>query len=185
MNKNLESYIKIYRKAIDLDFCKKTISELNSLEFEEYNFYDKEESTLSKKDPHFSFDKNISIYPELLKKLRTLAYRYIIDLNCSWYTQFQSITPIKFNRYIPSKELTLHCDHIHSIFDGNRKGIPIFSIVGLLNDDFEGGRFTMFDNDIIDLSAGDVLIFPSNFLYPHRVFEITKGVRYSFVSWVY
>ena len=34
-----------------------------------------------------------------------------------------------------------HQDHIHSIFDGNEKGIPILSIVGNLNDDFEGSEF--------------------------------------------
>ena len=35
------------------------------------------------------------------------------------------------------------------------------------------------------LNQGDVLIFPSNFLYPHKVNSIKKGTRYSFVSWVW
>ena len=37
----------------------------------------------------------------------------------------------------------------------------------------------------IDLKQGSVLIFPSNFMYPHEVESITKGSRYSFVSWVW
>jgi predicted 2-oxoglutarate/Fe(II)-dependent dioxygenase YbiX len=37
----------------------------------------------------------------------------------------------------------------------------------------------------IELKAGSIMIFPSNFLYPHKVVEVTKGVRYSYVSWVW
>ena len=33
--------------------------------------------------------------------------------------------------------------------------------------------------------TGDILIFPSNFMYPHRVEPVKKGIRFSFVSWVY
>ena len=37
----------------------------------------------------------------------------------------------------------------------------------------------------IQLKKGDVLVFPSNFLYPHKVEPVTKGLRYSIISWVY
>ena len=37
----------------------------------------------------------------------------------------------------------------------------------------------------IDTKKGDLLIFPSNFLYPHEVEPVTKGVRYSYVSWIW
>ena len=78
-----------------------------------------------------------------------------------------------------------HCDHISSLFDGKRKGIPILSIIGLLNDDFEGGELIMFEDKKIDTKKGDLLIFPSNFMYPHEIMPVTKGVRYSYVSWVW
>ena len=81
-----------------------------------------------------------------------------------------------------------HADHIHSIFEnglGTPTGIPILSVIGVLNEDFEGGEIEMFENTKIKPQTGDVLIFPSNFLYPHKVCEVTKGTRYSFVSWVY
>ena len=76
-----------------------------------------------------------------------------------------------------------HCDHIHSLFDGNRKGIPTLSILGLLNDNFEGGEFVMFGDTTIEFKKGDLLLFPSNFLFPHRVDPVKKGTRYSFISW--
>jgi predicted 2-oxoglutarate/Fe(II)-dependent dioxygenase YbiX len=78
-----------------------------------------------------------------------------------------------------------HCDHIHSMFDGTRKGIPSLSILGSLNNDYEGGELVFWQDQKIELKAGSIMIFPSNFLYPHKVVEVTKGVRYSYVSWVW
>ena len=37
--------------------------------------------------------------------------------------------------------------------------------LGVLNDDYEGGEFYLVDEKT-DLSKGDVIIFPSNFMYP-------------------
>ena len=37
----------------------------------------------------------------------------------------------------------------------------------------------------IDLSKGDIIIFPSNFMYPHKVEPVTKGTRYSYISWIW
>ena len=78
-----------------------------------------------------------------------------------------------------------HCDHIHDLFDGNTKGIPILSIVGSLNNDYNGGDFIMWGNQKIEIPAGSIIVFPSNFMYPHCVTQVTEGTRYSFVSWVY
>jgi len=64
------------------------------------------------------------------------------------------------------------------------------SIIVNLNEDYEGGDFIFFNpsnnKDIIhreSLKKGTILIFPSNFLYPHSIEPITKGTRYSLVSW--
>ena len=37
----------------------------------------------------------------------------------------------------------------------------------------------------IELKKGDLLIFPSNFMYPHRVEPVLSGIRYSYISWVW
>ena len=66
-----------------------------------------------------------------------------------------------------------HYDHIHSIFDGQMKGVPIVSIVANLNEDYEGSEFYCRDEKI-ELKTGDILLFPSNFMYPHEVRETTK-----------
>jgi predicted 2-oxoglutarate/Fe(II)-dependent dioxygenase YbiX len=91
-------------------------------------------------------------------------------------------TPL-FNRYEAGTEMRPHADHIQTIFDGIKKGIPILSVVGLLNDDFGGGEFCFWDDHTVSLKAGDIVIFPSLFMYRHRVTKVTSGTRYSFVSW--
>ena len=48
----------------------------------------------------------------------------------------------------------------------------------------EGGEFFMIDKQR-EFSKGDILIFPSNFIYPHVVKPVTKGIRYSFISWIW
>ena len=73
-------------------------------------------------------------------------------------------------------------DHIHSLFDGQRKGIPILSILGVLNEGYEGGEFVFFQDYEVPLKAGDIMVFPSNFMYPHTVKELTKGERFTFVT---
>jgi predicted 2-oxoglutarate/Fe(II)-dependent dioxygenase YbiX len=31
--------------------------------------------------------------------------------------------------------------------------------------------------------SGDVVVFPSLFLFPHRIEEVTENIRYSGVAW--
>jgi alkylated DNA repair dioxygenase AlkB len=102
-------------------------------------------------------------------------------IGTSWIKHFSQV---RLNRYKVGTKMRMHQDHIQSLFDGKLKGIPIISIVGLLNDNYEGGEF-MCRKKEIKLIRGDVLMFPSNFMYPHEVKEITKGIRYSFVNWAF
>jgi predicted 2-oxoglutarate/Fe(II)-dependent dioxygenase YbiX len=91
---------------------------------------------------------------------------------------------IRFNRYTQGQVMRKHHDHIHSIFDGRDKGIPVLSFVGNLNEDYEGGELAFFDGSRqIGLKTGDICMFPSCFLYPHEVREVRTGCRYSFAAW--
>ena len=35
----------------------------------------------------------------------------------------------------------------------------------------------------IDILPGRLIVWPSNFMYPHTVKPVTKGTRYSIVAW--
>ena len=124
--------------------------------------------------------EDISLLSRYLKK----AIDSYSDVHKNLQSNVSTIVSPKFNRYEEGCQMPTHVDHIKSLFDGRYRGIPVLSIVGLVGDKFEGGEFYCREKEI-PLNKGDVLIFPSCFLYPHEVRRISSGVRYSFVSWAF
>ena len=61
--------------------------------------------------------------------------------------------------------------------------VNIHNYIIFLNDDFKGGQFIESELQL-NISKGDVLIFPSNFMFPHEVKKVTKGTRWSIISWL-
>jgi predicted 2-oxoglutarate/Fe(II)-dependent dioxygenase YbiX len=90
---------------------------------------------------------------------------------------------IRFNRYSPGQIMRQHQDHIHNLFDGEHRGIPVFSLIGNLNEGYEGADLYFWEEYKVPLGVGDICLFPSLFMYPHGVTEATRGRRYSFVCW--
>ena len=187
MEKKLEFYIKSY-KSIDKKTCKKIVKEIKNIDWLKHTFYDVQEKTFINRSGDNELDVgfiNSDTKNLLMQKIWDSYYSYISDLNFSWFNGWQGHSEVRFNRYEKNHLMAEHCDHIHSMFDGQRKGIPTMSALGLLNDDYEGGELIMFQDTIIPFKAGDIIIFPSCFLYPHKIEPVTKGVRYSFVSWAW
>ena len=55
----------------------------------------------------------------------------------------------------------------------------------LLNDDFTGGEFSFWGGEkIISPKKGSVVMFPSNFMYPHKILPVKDGTRYSVITWL-
>jgi len=188
MKDKLKDYIKVYN-VLDKSLCKKIRKEIEKINWETHLFYSDRHKDYKarneKKELDVSWD-HIKTKKLLTDKVWKCIYQYVmVDFKNDCFTGWTGFTNIRFNRYRKGKLMARHCDLIRDMFDGTKKGIPTLSIVGLLNDDFEGGEFVMFGNDIIKLKQGDVLIFPSTFMYPHKVNTIKKGIRDSFVSWVW
>lgn len=118
----------------------------------------------------------------IAKKGFEAAQKYLAEFPTFWITD--ACLP-RLNRYTVNSNMELHVDHIHSLFDGNAKGIPILSIVHLFNDDFKGGDFVFNNEYKVDLKKGDILLFPSVFIYQHKVETITEGERLSCVQWAW
>jgi len=56
----------------------------------------------------------------------------------------------------------------------------------ILSDQYTGGEFCFFNRALCyQLEKGDAISFPSNFMYPHEISEVTSGVRYVIVTWFY
>lgn len=80
-------------------------------------------------------------------------------------------------RYKEGEFYTEHTDHY-------LQAPRIVSCSFTLNDDFEGGDFGFFNRELIyKPPKGSALMFPSNFMYPHEIIPVIKGIRYSIVTW--
>ena len=53
------------------------------------------------------------------------------------------------------------------------------------NNDYEGADLFFWEKDVVELGKGDIIIFPSLFLFPHGVTEAISGTRYSGVCWAW
>jgi predicted 2-oxoglutarate/Fe(II)-dependent dioxygenase YbiX len=149
--------------------------------------------------------KNLTVAHGLDKKIRNVKgyhlnfktptnlfyWNYIkqeIERLYPFYTiKFPKMTTEKINqidllKYTPGGKYEVHTDHFTT-------SIRHLSIIINLNDDYEGGDLIFTDQNKkeikrLKLSKGSIVFFPSNFMYPHSIQPITKGTRYSIVSWL-
>lgn len=188
MEKNLNSYIKIYDNWLDLDVCDTTVKDLEKVNWSKHLFYNNNSDTLhaksGDKELDISYDM-VSTNNQIMKRIWDSYLEYVKEFNFDWFQGWSGHTLVRYNRYLENRVMAKHCDHINDIFDGTRKGIPVLTSLGALNDDYEGGEFVMFDDDVIEIKKGSIIVFPSNFLYPHKIEPVTKGIRYSYVSWAW
>ena len=81
-----------------------------------------------------------------------------------------------FIKYGPGQHFQEHHDH------GFSYNCTV-SLVAYPNDDYEGGElYFRLQNLSIKPDAGDLYIFPSNYMYPHRAMPVTSGTKYSIVT---
>ena len=61
------------------------------------------------------------------------------------------------------------------------------SISVCLSNEFEGGEFVFKLPEgeyTVPQNIGDAVVFPSNFMFPHQVNQVTRGTRYALIGWV-
>ena len=92
------------------------------------------------------------------------------------------INQIDLLKYTSGGKYEIHTDH----FTNTPRHL---SIIINLNDNYRGGDLIFTDQKNkeikrLKLSKGSIIFFPSNFMYPHSIEPITKGTRYSIVSWL-
>jgi hypothetical protein len=81
-----------------------------------------------------------------------------------------------FIKYVPGHHFMEHHDH------GFSYNCTV-SLVGYINDDYEGGELYFRLQDLnIKPKAGDLYIFPSTFMYPHQAKVVKSGTKYSLVT---
>jgi hypothetical protein len=200
MQTNMMDYCLKLENFLDEKFCDQSINVLDSASYVKHewdgygeSFADDEATNkadfANKYSDVVDFDNTTGpgieeIDKHIIVNLKDAFLKYLGAFKYGWFRGWQGYTGIKFNRYTEGQEMRLHWDNIHSMFDGERRGVPILSVIGLLNDDYEGGELYISENKT-EMKKGDLIIFPCSFMYPHEVKPVTKGVRHSYVSWLW
>ena len=94
---------------------------------------------------------------------------------------FDKIKTIQILKYTENGHYLWHTDH--SLTEPRT-----ISAIFLLNNDYEGGELCFLDqikheSFKVENRPGRLIMWPSNYLFPHSVSPVTKGVRYSVVLW--
>lgn len=98
------------------------------------------------------------------------------------YSKMYNINNLKyweafnFIKYGPGQHFKEHHDH------GFSYNCTV-SLVAYPNDDYEGGELYFRLQDLkVKPEAGDLFIFPSNFMYAHQAMPVHSGKKYSIVT---
>jgi hypothetical protein len=186
---DLRSYLRIYRNCLDKDICSDIINELElHNKWVQHVYHDAKTDSLSSINGDKELD--VCIYDIkhkdiVVQSVYNCFNYYLRDLNMSFFSSFNAFSEIRYNRYKQDCIMSEHVDHIQSIFDGQNKGVPFMSALGILNTDYEGGELIFWQNQKLEVETGDIIVFPSNYLYPHKILPVKDGIRYSFVSWAF
>jgi hypothetical protein len=102
----------------------------------------------------------------------------IFDYATSWEISISSFEPLVFARY------TAPAGYFRPHSDDSLEVIRSVSAVLYLNSSYEGGEltFTRLDDLKIKPEAGDLVVFPSTYLYKHASEILTKGTKYCVVA---
>lgn len=178
--KSLRDYIEIFKPKKPL----LTKDEIDSLVWGTGEWSDGNANFIDYQKCGMSFCTEKDMYDTLTSWAQQCSNMYSITHQ---FTINAGSSP-RFNRYLEGDYMDKHVDHIHSCFDGNLKGIPAISIIGILNEDYEGGDLVFYlggEEYRPKLKTGDTLVFPSAFPWTHEVKPVTSGTRYTWVSWAW
>lgn len=122
----------------------------------------------------------------LLRKLQIIQ-----DLLFKRYgVKFPHVEMCSILHYLPGQGYKRHVDNLllESRYVEVANGIPTrdISVIGYLNDEFEGGE-VLFDRQNIKVKPpkGSAVVFPSYYTHPHQSLPVVRGRKYSFTSWLF
>ena len=187
----LKDLIHVEKGIIPANLCDHIIQDIETRPWRPHSWYSVQTNSMNSEETMELDVQNIT--PELQQLLTPIMIQAGTAYNQKYaYMRTErtiqimnKFSAIRFNRYGNGQIMRQHHDHIHSLFDGNEKGIPVLSFILNLNDDYEGADLFFWENHVVPLGKGDIIMFPSLFLFPHGVTEAKSGKRYSAVSWAW
>lgn len=185
----LKDLIHVERGIIPGELCDYIIKDIETREWSPHTWYNSVNGS-------FGSEKTMELDVQgTTDELQNLLTPYIIGAGGAYNAKYHyecertmqimnKFSRVRFNRYSSGQIMRKHMDHI-ALWGAGDHGIPVLSFIGNLNDDYEGADLVFWDDYVVPLGKGDIIMFPSLFLFPHSVTEATKNRRYSFVSWAW
>ena len=176
--KNITDYILCFKDLISKDLCEKIIEKSSTGTFLSSsigdNNFKKEYRKCYEKKLDKQFDKDIfNVVDSILKKYKEIHPNFTTGLT------------------------TEDTGYVHLLYKGNQKGeykehvdhadqFPrVLSCSIILNDNYRGGDFAFFNKEyIVEKKTGSVVVFPSNFCFPHAITPVSNGDRHSIITWI-
>ena len=189
-NTQQKDLIHVERGIIPQNLCDYIVDEIEKNEWRPHSWYNNVQRTFGSEETKELDVQNITAeHQQLLTPFMISAgasYNAKYHFECERTMQIMNkFSAIRFNRYSPGQIMRAHHDHIHSLWNTQDAGIPVLSFILNLNDDYEGADLYFWEDYKVPLGKGDIIMFPSLFLFPHGVTEATKGRRFSAVSWAW
>jgi len=186
----LRDYIKTYNNILKLETLSSLLKIINKFKFEE--------SKILGHDGLGQVDFNIRktfIYP-LMKESESMTETHWKNLLCSIFNNIikdygndlklldfsiRHVIDVSVLKYENTGFYNWHVDH-------DAAAPRTLSCIFMLNNDYEGGNLCFREPNGLEeiempVQPNTIIIWPSNFLYPHTVKPVTKGTRYSVVAW--
>lgn len=188
---NLDYGINLYKNAIKKDQCFNIINKLENeinkgipgISWSNAKVNDKEDISVvrncvdlkyKKEDLGITLPKNETLL-EIYNYIENSLDKCLIDYESLWHLKMQYKEAFNFVKYNPGKYFKIHADH------GPYYSCTISAVI-YLNDDYEGGEIEFIRHGLtFKPEAGDIIIFPSNFVYEHSSLEVFSGIKYSVV----
>ena len=118
------------------------------------------------------------------RHIANIIFTYLPSYNVKFTLNYACrLNQIDLLKYKPSNKYEMHVDSSTTSF-------RTISCILNLNDEYEGGDLVFFNpidkqkTKRVKCKTGTLVFFPSNYLFPHTIEPITKGVRYSLASWI-
>lgn len=186
-NKTLEDYIQVFENIISPEFCDHIL--------DEYANTDLWTKTLtgSGHDPNA---RNCNVIP--LSEKSVISENEVVRINID-KNIFNAVSQCLklYQENVADTDLEIREDSGYELLRYNEgefyvehtdsfKEIPrAISCILALNDDYVGGEISFFSRELsYKLKKGSVIMFPSNFMYPHEIQKVLSGTRYSIITWL-
>ena len=184
LNNRLQDYIVVFENVISNSLCDSILEEFKNEEWVktiigggQIDEKIRTAETIIISYPHI-IEKNLKVRQNLDKYVYISAELAIRKYNEKFpLAKIEEDSGYELLRYKEGQFYTQHTDS----FKARPRAV---SCSFALNDDYEGGEWGFFDREmVIKAPKGSAVLFPSNFMYPHEIMPVTKGIRYSLITW--